>query len=109
MLAVMELQRLGRHVRLERVLGIGQRFQLKGHGFTPSQNAWTRMDRRGRERIGACARWNVRSGARRRGRDAIPSCISNGERKPWFRNENSPRFTGKYAGPESATSLGREG
>jgi uncharacterized protein YjbJ (UPF0337 family) len=43
------------------------------------------------------------SGARRRGRDAIPSCISNGGRKPWFRNENWPRFTGKYAGSESAT------
>src|SRR5262245_37619995 len=29
--------------------------------------------------------------------------MSNGGRKPWFRNDNSPRITGKYAGSHGAT------
>src|SRR5690349_20370002 len=53
----------------------------------------------------ACVRTSrgMRSSARRRGRKAPPLASSNGGRKSWFRNANPLRFTGKYAGPQSAT------
>jgi hypothetical protein len=34
-LVVMILERLGRHIRLERVIGIGELHEFEGHGVSP--------------------------------------------------------------------------